>query len=347
MARYVIGGGRIVFTSVRALDAFWQAISGARTEAPGSITELRSAFPAAEMDPRVVEFPLGLGRCAVLADRPAGESPWLAAELAKLLGRSRAGVFVDSAAFGALAVDRPFARGAMRARTVAIVGALIVTVCAALIAKKRTRVAAVVIGAAAVAWAGVALLAWREPVAAARVVRVRSFSADGRAEAVADTAMLIAFGRRATLAFETETAPPLPVARRPGQAFAEPFVLAEREGAWRLSSLSVYPEEPFIVRAASAREADADAEALRGRVLAEGTRVKVTTLPGGGRKLSADTELPRDIRYLLERFAPPCTELAWVWVDGAPEGAHAPGCDTSPSSGTLVIVGVPTADVPK
>ncbi len=354
--RYALGGGRIVFMSLRALEAFWQAISATRTETPDSIAELRAAFPASRVragtdtDPRAIEFPLGLGRCAVLPGKPDGKlAAEFAAELAKLaelLGRPRTGMFVDAAAFGALDVDRPFARGAMRARTVAIVGALIVTVCVALIAKKRVRVAGGVIGAAAVAWTAIALVTWREPVAAARVVRVRALSADGRAEAVADTAMLIAFGRRATLAFETDTAPPLPVARRPGQAFAEPFVLRGRESAWRISSLSVYPEEPFIVRATSAREAGPDAEALRKRVLAEGARVKVTTLPGGGRKLSADTDLPRDVRYLLERFAPPCSEtheLAWVWVEGSPEGARAPGCDTAPGSGTLVIVGVPLA----
>jgi len=87
---------------------------------------------------------------------------------------------------------------------------------------------------------------------------------------------------------------------------------------------------------------DANAEALHRRVLAEGARVKATTLPGGGRKLSATDELPRDVRYLLERFAPQCSELAWIWVEGTPEGAHAPECDTSAGSGTLVIAAVPT-----
>jgi len=256
-ARYVLGGGRIVFASLRALDAFWHAISGARTEAPESIAELRAAFPTSRVragtdtDPRAIDFPLGLGRCAVLAGELDGK---FAAELAKLLGRPRAGMFVDAAAFGALEVDRPFARGAMRARTVAIVGALLVTVCAALLAKKRARVAGGVIGAAAVAWAAAALLAWQEPVAAARVVRVRAFSAAGRAEAVADTAWLLAFDSDPSLAFETDTAPPLPVARRPGKASAEAFVLGRADGdaaVWRISSLGVYPEEPYIVRTSS------------------------------------------------------------------------------------------------
>jgi hypothetical protein len=363
--QYVLGGGRIAFASLRALDAFAPVLSNADARAPQSLSELRAALPAARVsagtdaDPRVVEFHLGLGRCAVVAAGPGETPPWLAAEFERLLGGARAdpflgppraGAFVDTAAFGALEVDRPFARGAMRARTVAIVGALLVTVCAALMAKKSRRVAGGVLGAATVAWTVVALLAWREPLAAARVVRVRAFSADGRAEAAADTAMLTAFDGEVTLAFETDAAPPLPVARRPGEAFAESFVLGKSEGdagAWRISSLNVYPGEPFIVRATSTREVGPDAEALRKHALAEGARVKVITLPGGGRKLSAGGEFPRDMRYLLERFAPRCSELAWVWVEGAPEGARAPGCDTSPGSGTLVIAGVPTAGTPR
>jgi hypothetical protein len=59
--------------------------------------------------------------------------------------------------------------------------------------------------------------------------------------------------------------------------------------------------------------------------------------------LSCADDLPRDVRYLLERFAPPCTELAWVWVEGAPEGTSAPECDTAPGSGTLLIAGIPAA----
>jgi hypothetical protein len=111
----------------------------------------------------------------------------------------------------------------------------------------------------------------------------------------------------------------------------------------RSSSLNGYPEEPLIVRATSAREVGADADALRERVLAEGARVKVTTLPGGGRKLSVPEELPRDMSYLLERFAPSCDELAWIWIEGPPEDARAPGCDLAPGSGTLVIAGVPAS----
>jgi hypothetical protein len=360
LAEYVLGGGRIVFASLNALEAFELALYGKRlsrnAEEAVPVVSFSRILAGPETDPRVIEISLGLGRAALVIDASRGHDdapPWLAAELGKLLGAeeadsflgpSRAGAFVDTAAFTALEADRPFARAGARARTVAIMGALIVTVCAALIARKGRRIAACAIGGAAVAWAGLALIVWQEPVAAARVVRVRALSADGRAEAVADTAMLIAFDREATLAFGTETGPPLPVARRPGEAFAEPFILegADRgAAAWRLSSLSVYPEEPFFVRATSAREVGPDGERMRAHVIENGTHVRVTTLPGGGRKLSADCELPRDVGYLLERFAPQCDGIAWVWVDGAPEGALAPGCDLALGSGTLVIAAVP------
>jgi len=356
---YALGGGRIVFSSLRALEVFTHVVFGADARAPRGPGELMAALPPArvrsgtEADPRVVEFPLGSGRCAVLAGEPDDRSPWLAEETGQLLdgssadsflGPARADALVDAAAFGALGSDRPFARASARARTIAIVGALLVTVCAVLLAGRRRAIAGVVLGGAVAAWALVALLVWREPVAVARIVRVRAVSADGRAEVVTDTAALMAFDREATLSFETPTGPPLPVARRPGRAFDEPFELRERAGVWRLSSLNVSPASPYLVRATGTREVDPNAEALRGLVLADGARLRVTTLPGGGRKLSGAETLPRDVRYLLERFAPPCDTLAWSWSDGAPEGASAPECDIAPGSGVLVIAGIPAAN---
>jgi len=361
---YVLGGGRIVFTSTRAFEPFATAILGENARAPRNPGELMAALPSArirsgtEAEPRVIEFPLGLGRCAVVAGRPDGESTSLpediAKDLSKLLGEGRtdpflapprAGALVDAAAFGALGPGRPFARASARARTVAIVGALLVTVCAVLVAGRRGAIAGVVLGGAVAGWALVALLAWQEPVAAARVVRVRAMSADGRAEAVTDTAVFVVFDRDATLSLETPTGPPLPLARRPGSAFDEPFELRAPTGgagAWSLSSLKVSPTGPYLVRATAARAVGADGGALRERVLVDGARLRVTTLPGGARKLSGADDLPRDVRYLLERFAPPCDTLAWSWFEGAPEGISARGCDVAPGSGMLIVAGSPT-----
>jgi len=359
-ADYVLGGGRIIFTSLRALEAFEATMLGPVAGPAKNVGGLREAIPAlrvragTDAKPRVVEFPVGLGRCVIFADGPTDERPWLGEEMERLLDasgkdafvvRPSSGLFVDAGAFGALEADRPFALGGARGRTVALVGALVATVAAALLAGKRRAVAGAVLCCVGVGWALVALLVWREPTAAARFVRVRALSADGRAEAVADTAVMVAFDREAALSFETPTGPPLPVARRPGKAFAEPFVLEGPKGpagAWRISGLEVSASRPYLVRASAASGAGPDTSALRMRVLEEGARVGVTTLPGGGRKLGGADGLARDVRYLLERFAPPCDELAWVWIDGAPEGADAPECDVAPGSGTLVVAGVPT-----
>ena len=85
--------------------------------------------------------------------------------------------------------------------------------------------------------------------------------------------------------------------------------------------------------------------ALRTRTLARGDRARVEELPGGRRRLTFEGEEPSaDVRYLIERFTPSADNLAWLWIEGEPEGVRLlpeGRIDPAPGSGTLVIAAVP------
>ncbi len=357
LLEYLRGGGTVTLASFRALDAL--RLSGAATVSDFPATVWATDGDAAHWYGR---RRVGKGWLHVFPAEVGDVSAWrfqkeLVRYLDEILRRERPSPWIDTAAFDALAPERPFARAASRARVVVIVGALIATVAVALLLKTKRRVAAAGIAGATVAWTVVAMMVWQKPAGAARIVRVRAFTADGRAEIVTDTAALVAFDREVDLAFETETGPALPVARRAGGAFKRAFILKEVQGAWALSSLRCAPGEVTLVRAVSVRAPGPDSRELMERVLARGDRARVTELSSGRRRIEPVAgELSPLVRYLLDRFALPALragvatakpprggggeEIAWAWVDGAPEGAVAPGTDASPGSGTLLVAAV-------
>jgi hypothetical protein len=348
---YLRGGGRAVFASFRALGAFERVLFAPSGASPRTLQGLRSTLPESilragtEEAPRVVEFPFGLGRAAIVAAEP-GEAPeWRRKEAKRLLEdlltpRGPTGdpslLTLDAAEGG-----RPFAAAASRARALALVAALLLTVAVALSARLSRRTAALVAGGTGLALAAASALLWGAPAGAARVVRVRAFTADGRAEIVTEAAVLFAFDGKRELAFETETAPTLPIERGWARISEMPFVLEEREDSWRTCGLRSEPGAPALVGGRSAGGLDAGSDAVRTYCLARGGRVRAPLLPGGRRRIEPLGEAPPvDLRRLIERFAPPGEEVAWAWAEGPPPGTRAPGLDWSPGSGTLILAAV-------
>ena len=257
--------------------------------------------------------------------------------------------WLDARAADELAPARPFAEASGRARTIVVVAALFSTVALALLLRQDRRIVAAAVAGAAVLWTAIAVLAWREPAGAARIVRARAFTADGCAEIVTDNAVLATFPdrERPRLSYETDLAPPLPVAHSLGEALSRSFRLEKDAGVWRLSRLVTRPGAVEVVRSRAARPLDDESSALRGRVLAEGKRVRVTAVGRGRRRLEpVGHGLAPDVAYLLRELAPPAlpagaSEMAWLWIDGAPPGARAPGLDAAPGSGTLLVATFP------
>ncbi|MHC4506420.1 MAG: hypothetical protein ACYTFI_24255, partial [Planctomycetota bacterium] len=332
---HVRGGGTVLLASFRALEAL---------RLPRSFVEGRSPtlLRPTEGDGAGAYYSctIGGGRLHVFPVEVGDASAWrsrkgLVRYFGEIVGRKREVPWIDAAAFDALAPARPFSRGASRARTVAIAGALVAMVAVALLARRTRRLAGAGIAGTAVAWAIIATVVWQRPPGASRIVRARAFTADGRAEVVTDSAVLAAFEKETAFAFETTTGPVLPVARRAGEAAAKAFVLEERglrrahssRDTWRISSLRCPQGEIAIARAVAAREPAPESTPLRKRLLVRGARVRITDLPGGRRKAEpVSGALPVHVRYLLERLAPSAPEVAWAWVEGMPEGARVPGC---------------------
>ena len=397
LVSWLRSGGRVVLASFRAMAPFERQIFGSDPP-PRTPADLREHMPGSQEHrveglPPEVSFPFGLGRMLVFAAEPGDASKWAdkgaSARFLRASERASADVWIDARAFRRLAPDHPFESAADRAKTVALIGALLASVVVALLATKKRPVAAVTMTGAQLVWAAIAAFAFKEPEGAIRVLRVRALTADGHAEVVTDTAVFTAFRKDSTLCFKTPTGPVLPVAHRQGDRLASPFWLGRMGNAWRLRGLPVGRDMLAVARATSARAVDADSDSLRLRVLARGRRAGVETLPGGEVRLAFRGEEPAsDIRYLLdtlvgigyamprlrrchnlkraypvgradggarERRSPPAKdkwppvvqsrgELAWLWIEGEPDGVHALSegrLDPAPGSGTLVVAAAP------
>jgi hypothetical protein len=316
----------------------------------GAVPRATAPDPRAAEDrrhgPPAHAFSFGLGEGRIVAAEPGDEAAWdfspgLPFWLGILEPDPPRDAWLDREAAEALAPERPFEAASSRGRTAAVVGALLATVAVALLARRGLRVACAALAGIAVAWSVAAWAAWGEPGAAARVVRVRAFTADGRAEIVTDTAVLVPFREGASLSFETGTGPCLPVARDRGEALATGLTLVEKDGRWRASDLDARPGRPVLVRAQAALALGPESRETRERVLAKGQRLRTrggVPEQAGGQPLSTE-----ELRYLLRHLAPPADEVAWSWSDGAPAGCRATGADGAPGSGTLVLAAVPRA----
>lgn len=344
LARYLLGGGKVVFASFRALGAFERALFGAGP-APRTWADWPGGASGAIREeglPERVELPFGLGRLVVFAAEPGDPRPWGAPTAGFLSGflAARAEPWLDPDAFEALAPERPFAAAASRGRTAAIVGGLLAGVAASLLSRARRRLALAALAAVAIAWALVVTLIWGPSPGSARLLRVRLFTADGRAEVVTDTAVLTSLGA-GTLGFECGTGPPIAVARRVGEAAA--YSLVEHGGVWRALGAPAGAGEHLLFRTRSVRsrvrsETDADSELVT-RVLSRGSPARLLPLPEGTPRCdSAGEEIPGDIRHMLERSGARAGELAWVWQEGVPEGLRTSGgVELAPGSGTLFV----------
>ena len=350
LVNWVRSGGRVVFASFRAMAPFERELFGEegtpRTREDWGRVVPGSFWCQSKGVPSWTSFSFGLGHANAYAAEPADGQAWRRPPW--LPGASRAAKgdpWVDAATFRELAPDRPFSSAADRAKTVVLIAALAACVAVAVFIRKRRALAAAVVGGGALAWAIMAALIWSAPVGAARVVRVRAFTGYGRAEIVTDTAVLTAFGKEARIGVETSTGPAFPVTRREGELLSVPYELARRGDSWLISELRARKGTPAVVRSRLARGLDEEAESLRTRTLARGDHVGVEKLPGGRCRLTFEGEEPSaDVRYLIERFTPSADNLAWLWIEGEPEGVRLlpeGRIDPAPGSGTLVIAAVP------
>jgi hypothetical protein len=359
LAAWIRADGRAVFASFRALAPFSRAFFS-EDRVVESPDRWREAVPhpwsggGGTLTLPHLNVDLGLGRSLLYGVEPGDHSRWRGRKSGldwpSTWGRRPAGDhWVDARAFTELAPDHPFRSSADRAKTVVLVAALVGCATVAVFIRKRKVIAAAVVGGCALAWATVAALVWSAPVGAARVVRVRAFTACGRAEVVTDTVVLAALGEDARVDVETSTGPAYPVGRREGELLGVPYELARRGDSWLISELRARGGAPTVVRSRLARGLDEEAESLRTRTLASGEHVSVEKLPGGRCRIEAQGEPPSPhIGYLLEglaRLARPGGQLAWLWIDGEPEGVRLlpeGRIDPAPGSGTLVIAAVPS-----
>jgi hypothetical protein len=333
LRRFVVGGGCLVFVSYRALSSLGPLFVAMREEL--------ERHPATEPSglPSRMESAFGFGRVVAFAaetDDHVWQSDAAAHMIADLCERPVRSLWVDAPAFDVFPPGRPFGIASQRSAAAAVMGAVIVTLAVVLSSSRSRRTAVLSVGVSGLAGVVLILALWLQAAGSVRAVVAIVFSPDGRAQAVLGTYAVSVAQDRGPITIESAASPLRPIGRREGALGAQEFALGRAEDHWRLDVGSPEAGGMVLARSWEATEITEENRRWRERVGAEGTPALAT-----GRDLVGQSPAQRGaaelVTYLVRRMGLQPERTAWQWRDGWPGGLAAPGFDSAPGSGYLVL----------